>query len=715
MQACTLRRSALLALSLLASCAASGPERATRAALDAQRGAAPAEAPPPVAASEFLVARLAGQQGDLDVAASAFLDALAADPGALEVRQQAFLACLLTGRPEAEHLAEGLSDNPVAQLLLAGRAAKQGRWEDAQSRFASLPHQGMTQVLEPLLVAWAQAGAGHPDAALATLRPFVEGERFRAIYALHAALIADLAQRDPEASRLYRVAQGAFGDANLELARQLASWQARQGDTAAADHTLAALAEQSPDLAIVLPLLRRDVAARQVRRPLDGMAEAYLALAAALRQQDASEFAALVLRLALELRPDLTGARLLSSEIMTESGQVGGALHVLEPVRADDPLAPLVDLRRAALLDRLGRSEQANAVLVRLEQAYPERPEPWAVQGGLLRAQHRYPDAVAAYGEAIRRVPAPVRANWPLFYERGIALERSQRWPEAQADLERALQLAPDEPFVLNYLAYSWTEKGENLARARQMIDRAVALKPNDGAMLDSLGWVRLRQGDVDGAVHDLEHAVELEPEDATINGHLGDAYQAAGRRTEALFQWRRALTLNPEPEDTTRLQAKLREAGATVDGSTAAVAKGNPSRLPAAPTMPASEAAPAKVNLFLHVVGRRADGYHLLDSLVVFAGVADRIEAEPAEAHSLELHGPGAAALLSEPGRGEPGRASRARTSSRGRRACWPGRAGCGRACGSGCSSTCRSRPASAAARPTRRPPCGCCCGCGT
>ena len=92
------------------------------------------------------------------------------------------------------------------------------------------------------------------------------------------------------------------------------------------------------------------------------------------------------------------------------------------------------------------------------------------------------------------------------------------------------------------------------------MIERAVEQRPNDGAIIDSLGWVMLRQGDTDGAVKSLEHAVELLPEDATINGHLGDAYWAAGRRQEALFQWRRALNLNPEPEDVPKLEAKLRE-----------------------------------------------------------------------------------------------------------------------------------------------------------
>ena len=90
------------------------------------------------------------------------------------------------------------------------------------------------------------------------------------------------------------------------------------------------------------------------------------------------------------------------------------------------------------------------------------------------------------------------------------------------------------------------------------MIDKAVQQRPNDGAIVDSLGWVLLREGDTKKAVTTLERAVELEPQDSTINGHLGDAYWAAGRKLEATYQWRRALTLNPEPEDVAKLEAKL-------------------------------------------------------------------------------------------------------------------------------------------------------------
>jgi tetratricopeptide (TPR) repeat protein len=548
-------RTVLLALSLLSGCAA------------AVSGSASADPRQPFrstgAAGDFLAGRFAGAEGDLEIAADDLLKAQAKDPTDPELRQQAFMAALLAGRTDAVRLARQQPDNQAAQLLLGDVEARNGNWDAAEQRFASLSKQGLTQVLQPLLVAWAQAGAGRTDSALGTLRPYVEGDRFRAVYAFHAAMIADLGGRSAEAGRLYHVAQAAFGTPNLDLARALASWQMRNGQPAEARQTLAALMQNGDELALTAARLQADAATRPVRRATDGIAEAYLALAAALRQQDANDFAAVLLRLALDLRPDFTTARLMLAEVMSNGKRPDLALAILAPVNASDPLAPMVDLRRAALQDRAGNTDEALRTLERLEAAAPDRPEPWALAGAILRGKHRYPEAVAAYDHAIALLGQPTRANWPLFYERGIAEERSHQWPKAEADFEMALKLSPDEPLVLNYLGYSWTEQNRNLAEARRMIERAAAARPNDGAITDSLGWIALREGDAAGAVRDLEKAVELQPEDATINGHLGDAYWAAGRKLEALYQWRRALTLNPDPEDVPKLEAKLQDAQA--------------------------------------------------------------------------------------------------------------------------------------------------------
>ena len=507
---------------------------------------------------DFLVGRFSAAQSDPNVAAEAFLRALADDPSNREVLQQAFVSCLLSGRSEATQLAERLPTDPVAQLLLASQDARTGNWKGAIRRFGSLPGQGITQLLQPLLVAWAQVGAGQADVALATLRPFVEGERLRGMYALHAGMIADLAGRQADATYYYGIAQVEMPQISLRIAQILASWQARSGQPVAARRTLVAFADDAPDMAIAIPALQSGAGTRLIGRPTDGIAEAYLAIAGALRAEDSQEYAMLMLRLALELRPNLTAARLLAADLLGTESHAAAALQMLASVPANDPLSSVVRMRRADILQHLGRTGEAVKELESIALAYPDSPLPPMQEGDFLRAEHRYSDAIAAYTRAITLLRHPGTGDWPVFYDRGIAYEQEHQWPNAEADFRHALQLAPDQPYVLNYLAYSWADRGLHLTEARAMLQKASQSRPNDGAITDSLGWVTLREGAIADAVQLLERAVELDPEDPTINGHLGDAYAAAGRKMEAQYQWRRALTLNPAPDDMAKLEAKL-------------------------------------------------------------------------------------------------------------------------------------------------------------
>jgi tetratricopeptide (TPR) repeat protein len=508
----------------------------------------------------YLTGRFAAKSGDADRAAGAFLRALTADPGNTELMREAYLSSLLAGRPDALILARKLPDDLAAQMLLADADIRAGRWAAALARYETLKRDGLSQVMQPLLVAWAQAGGGHTDAALLTLRPYAEGQRFRGVYSLHAALIADLGGRVPEANRLYQVARTEYGGMNLRLAQVLASWQTRQGRKDEAEQTLRSLADQSEELGIMIPALREHIGDRPVANAVEGVAEVYLDLAASLQQENAGAFAQVVLRLALDARPDFSAARALLADSVEGPGREADALAILAPIKNSDPSAPLVRMRRAALLDRMGKREDAIKELQSVAHDYPASPYPLAQLADIYRAKEEYTEALAALDEAIGRLGgAPLRASWTLFYARGVVLERAHRWPEAEADFKRALDLSPDQPAVLNYLGYTWADQGDHLDQAQAMIEKAVRLRPEDGAIIDSLGWVELRRGDVADAVQTLEKAAELQPEDGSVNYHLGEAYWAAGRKREALFQWRFAKTLKPEASDLARLEDRLR------------------------------------------------------------------------------------------------------------------------------------------------------------
>jgi tetratricopeptide (TPR) repeat protein len=181
------------------------------------------------------------------------------------------------------------------------------------------------------------------------------------------------------------------------------------------------------------------------------------------------------------------------------------------------------------------------------------------------RRDERFEEARAAYDAAVARLPASDAGHWVLYFSRGICAERLGDFTAAEADMREALRLNPDEPRVLNYLGYSFVDRGENLDEALGMIERAVAREPGSGYIIDSLAWAYYRLGRYADAVQPMEQASLLEPVDPIVTDHLGDVYWAVGRTREAEFQWHRALSYGPEEKDAARIRAKLEKGLDTV------------------------------------------------------------------------------------------------------------------------------------------------------
>jgi tetratricopeptide (TPR) repeat protein len=543
------RRAVLLVLCLLSACAAADPtvgaDRTTHGYGEA---------------GDYLAGRFELSQGDFGPAARDLLKASADNPNDEDLLLQAFIACVNAGRPETVPLALRLPNNQVAAMVLADAAAKAGDWQQAVTRFRAMPRDGVMQLLQPLLLAWALQGAGDTDQALATLRPYMDNPRYRPIVALHAGMIADLAKRPAEAAAFYQQAELGMGEPSPRTALILASWHARSGQLAEAEGILGRMTASVPEASIALPGMIASLNRRPVANPLDGMAEAYATFAAALRSQQTGEFAMIMSRLALDVRPDSATARLMAADIQANAKHYDMALGMLEKAaQISDPIVPLIRLRRAAVLQEMGQPDEAIREVERIGRDYPDSSLPDEELGDLLRQKQQFSQAIDAYDRVISRIRQPAPNDWVIYYSRGIAYERTGQWIRAEADFNRALELSPDQPSVLNYLGYALADMGRNLEQAREMIQRAAARRPNDGAITDSLGWVLFRQGNVGEATKMLERAVGLEPEDPTITEHLGDAYWAAGRKIEAQYQWRRALTLNPSPEDAAKLEAKIK------------------------------------------------------------------------------------------------------------------------------------------------------------
>ncbi|SOD96096.1 tetratricopeptide repeat protein [Caenispirillum bisanense] len=518
----------------------------------------------------YLAARQAQMGGDTRVAADRFVEALEADPENPLILRRAYFYLVAEGRIEdAVPLARKAlaldASEPLAPLVLAASAVADGRFAPAEEIVARLDDRGLNAFMVPLMRAWALAGQKRWEPALKVLEPLKDQPQFQDLYAFHAALLADIAGRTEEADRHYATVLADAPDITLRALQAGASWLYRQGRTQEAEALLDEFAAAHNDNGLIQAALEeiRSQGGKQapVADARDGMAEVFYGAATTLLQGNAFDTALAFARLAQHLDRDLALARMLTGDILTRMGREADANEVYATAEPGSIAWYTARLRMADNLERLDRLDEAVALLREVAAAFPDRAEPLVVVGDLHRRNKQWTEAVAAYDAALDRVPVIGPEHWSWYYSRGIAHERADQWSQAEADFKKALDLSPDQPFVLNYLGYSWIDKGMNLAEGREMIEKAVQQRPRDGYIVDSLGWVLFLMGDYPEAVRHLERAVELTPEDPTINDHLGDAYWMVGRRNEARFQWQRALDMKPEePGQADRLREKIRD-----------------------------------------------------------------------------------------------------------------------------------------------------------
>ena len=559
---------AILAGLMVAGCVAEkdgegAPQSTAKARMEEE------ETQPSSSPGSYLAGLHAERHGKAGPAGDFLLHALAADPENLSLLNRAFLLMVEEGRfDEATSLAERVLDiNPEATLpilTLAMGDVIEGDLHLAEVKLRSLPEEGFNKFLKPLILSWVLLGQGLELEAEMALTPLSENSGFAVLRDLHLGLIRDVSGDGKKAMESYENAFSSGFPSSFRLVEIFGNFFERSGHSEKASEIYRNYLETASNAYMIEPALARlennkkpEAVVGSVR---DGMAEALFNIAGALHQEDAAKIALIYSRLAGFLRPDFPINQALLAEIYELQGRKESAKSLYETIRPGTPHRWMADLRVALILDELDRTEEALAALRALANDRPDSVESLVSMGDILRTRERFKEAIAAYDEAVARIDEMEQRHWALFYARGIALERAKLWQRAEDDLLRALELQPGQPYVLNYLGYSWVEQGVNLERAREMIEEAVKLKPRDGYIIDSLGWVLFRFGEFERAVRELERAVELRPHDSTINDHLGDAYWRTGRRNEARFQWRRALNLDPTPELAVSLETKLTE-----------------------------------------------------------------------------------------------------------------------------------------------------------
>jgi Flp pilus assembly protein TadD len=489
----------------------------------------------------YLAGRFAEKHQDLAVAAELMARVLEDDPEQDRLMRRAFILYLGVGRFE--------------------RAIE---FATARERLKNVPEQGFARYSQPLALAWINAGLKEFPAAFTRLESLAKENGFAVLSDLHLALINEYAGRKDKALAIYRKASEDMEKVPLRMVRALGSLLEREGKATEAKTLYEAYLTVHPASRLISYELKR-LETGKVARPIvvdaaSGFAEGMFNLASALPVNRAGTTALLYARIAVYLKPDFPVVQLLMGDIFDVSRRYVDSIAIYRTIALDSPYSWLARLKTAENLNNTDRIDEAKALLETLATERPTDIEPLLRLGSFLRVREEFADAEEAYNRAFTRLGDLKPNSWSLYYYRGISRERLKKWDEAEKDFLKALELNPDQPYVLNYLGYSWVDQGKNLVRARGMIERAVEQRRDDGYIVDSMGWVLYRLGNYSDAVQHLERAVQLRPLDPIISDHLGDAYWRVGRKHEARFQWRRALSLKPEKGEFIRIESKIQK-----------------------------------------------------------------------------------------------------------------------------------------------------------
>lgn len=455
----------------------------------------------------------------------------------------------------------------LAMLVVVANQTENKDYDGALKTLDAFPDQDVRAFLIPLLKSWQYVGLNEREKAQNALEP-LDSEGTAALYHFHLALMNDIWNNEDETEKHYKLLMEKNKGLSLRAAQTygnfllrhekyerfnelLAAYRTVNRSFPLIDETffLAGGKEVGKNIPVIVPSAK------------EGMAEALFDVAGSLHEKGNEDSAFFFTQIALSLDEKLALARELKGTLLETTGRLDDARAFYESEKTTSETYFSSQSKLARLLARQEKYDEAVAVLQNLIKKKSESHLPYLDLGDTYMLAKRYPQAIEAYTQALDKISGTQRrGGWMIYYSRGTAYERNNQWDKAEDDFLHALLLNPDQPLTLNYLGYSWLERGKNVEQAKEMLERALLKASQSGSIADSLGWAYYLTKEYDKAVTILEIAVALDAGSGVINDHLGDAYWRSGRKREARFQWRKALDLNDDfaAGDRDRVRLKL-------------------------------------------------------------------------------------------------------------------------------------------------------------
>lgn len=509
----------------------------------------------PGLAGQFLSSHFAQSENDWE-AANRYLDPVLADDtdNADLIKRSMILAMGAGNLPLAARRAQELVKydpaNSLAWLIETVNLLAKNEPKQAAAALDKMPEGDVTEFVRPVVKGWIEAAQGRLNTTnfnMTTLHSYSGAliarhlDKKKEVNAFIQRII-DVGTLSPYDVERMGDLLAAIGD-NKRAIEMYQGVLKQQPANKTLEKKVKLLEEKQPLTPALNPVLR-------VTTPAQGVAVAMTDLARLLFQEYSDSSARIFGQMALALDPDMTDAKLLMAQALARAGRYQEAIAYFSSVGPDQDNYIEVQHYIADLMNDAGQTDKAMELLNNLFMKHND-VESLIRIGDMYRGKEKYDNALKAYNRAAGQIGKDIPEEyWHLLYARGMVYEREGDWHRAEQDLKAALVFRPDHPYLLNYLGYAWADQGVNLDESLKLIERAATLRPDDGFIKDSLGWVLYMMGRYPEAVPALEKAVELMPYDPVLNDHLGDAYWQVGRHLEARFQWQRAFNYAGKGDD---------------------------------------------------------------------------------------------------------------------------------------------------------------------
>lgn len=507
----------------------------------------------------YLAGRVAHLRQDFDNAAEYYKIAMDKDVSNNELNRTVYVILSSLGQiaqatPYAKKEIEQGKTESLAPLIVAIKDFSDGNYADSRKNIQMIEDKAHKTIINPLFTAWTYAGEKNEKEAIASIDQIENDPALETMKVFHKGLIYDYLGNSTKAQEMYAtIMKNHYQNVTYRLLEVITNFYVRNGDKETAKKIFGRYNDTTM-LSILLKNIDKEIENTSqnspaiINTPQKGLSEALFNIGTIFRSSIGGiEFAQIYMAASSYLNPDYDISKIALANVLEEIGLLKEANKYYQQIDKESGSYYIARVKMIENLNILNEYDSAEKQIQLLLNDYPDNTQLLNDLANTYSNMGKQEKAVEYYQKAIKTLSYDDTAAWTIHFALAVSYDKLNQKEEAEQQLRRALELSNNNADVLNYLGYSWLSQGKNIDEAAEMILKAYYRLPYEGHIIDSLGWLYFNLGMYPKSVQFLEQAAALNPGNAVINDHLGDAYWISGRKNEAIFQWQHALDLKED------------------------------------------------------------------------------------------------------------------------------------------------------------------------